>query len=201
MAKGGPRDYVISGSEDVDYLEWEGGDWEDESWGPLEGGTGDVAAGSEGYDGLTVAPSPADHWREEIATTAQRVQYVNNVLGLSRGDAGYSSALRYLGLIASGQRQPTSERWLAVQRVAEVNYELKHRDSPPPEPPRGGSRGPGNFRRGDYLSGSVSWEMAGEYGRRQVSGTLTLEGESLRLANDGQLVQAFIQGYFDGGVS
>lgn len=218
MAKGSPRDYVEAGSEDVSELSWDGGAWGDgESWEPEEGGIEDVEAGSEDYEALPtgaegegespevpaapVGGSPAAHWREELQTTAQRIQYVNNVLGLSRGDDGYSNALRYLGLIASGQREPESERWLNVRRAAEVNYELKHRDIPPPAPTPGGPKGPGSFKRGDYLTGAMSWQMTGEDGRREVAGTITLEGESLRLANDGQLAQAFIQGYFDGDMS
>jgi hypothetical protein len=208
MAKGSPRDYVEGGSEEVDELYWEGGHWEDEDWdsggdsggGGGDGGDGGVEDGGEYGAGATRGASPAEHWRDELKTTGQRIQYVNNVLGLQRGDAGYSNALRYLGLIAEGKREPTSERWTNVRNAAEINYELRHRDIPPP-PSRGPSRGPGNFKRGDFLGGSMSWRMLGENGRREVSGAVTLEGESLRLANDGQLKEAFLQGYFDGQMS
>jgi hypothetical protein len=198
VAKGSPRDYVDGGSEEVDELYWEGGYWEEGDW-DNEGGDVDPNE-SEGTYLPSTGGSPVEHWRDELKTTTQRIQYVNNVIGLQRGDAGYSNALRYLGLIAEGKREPTSERWMNVRNAAEINYELRHRGIPSPSS-RGPSRGPGNFKRGDFLGGSMSWRMLGENGRREVSGAVTLEGESLRLANDGQLKEAFLQGYFDGQMS
>ncbi len=213
-------DYIESETIDVAEMAWEGGAYDGENWGQpdtepgddegeraIPGDTGETSGADGGGEGGT--PGGADggddtvrptDWRDEIRTTEQRREYLANVLNVRPGDDTYKNDLRYLGLIASGKRPGSGEKWSKVRITAEINQEKALAEKPPERPEPGRKTGPGNFKRGDYLTATVTWHMDGERDNRTISGTYTLDTErQVDAANGGRLGWAFISAYLNSG--
>lgn len=221
-SSGGADDYVDDDTIDVEEMEWEGGTYDGEEWeetevedyedsgggdGGLGGGLGDGGGGGGGDGGgigggnVGAGGVVAGDWRDEIRTPAAKREYINNVLGIAGGreNPKYLAAYNRLSAYVAGRTKTPTGQYANVKVVAEINRERRIADAPPPREP-GRRTGPGNFKRGDYLTGTVAWQMQGERDNRSIEGTYTLDTQrQVDAANSGRIGWAFISAYLNSG--